>query len=110
MDSRSATTFMRKAATYRIIRQPSWQGDIARSGPKFPIPTSDKVEVKKEKKDVGLLKSQSDSIWHLLESAAGGGQKGKLVSRLLQKMLLARVEALSVDRIESLAGGVSPSH
>lgn len=52
---------------------------------------------------------QSLSLWHVLEASIGGGQQGKLVSRLLQKHLLARVDALPIDAIELMAGEIPQS-
>lgn len=106
MDRSAAEALFQEANAFRSVRPPTWQGPLARSGPAHDAPAP-KASAPVEQKAASVpVAPHSQSLWHILEAAAGGGQKGKLVSRLMQKQLLARVDSLPIDEIELLAGGV----
>lgn len=116
MDSDIIAEFFREASKYRIERPVDWQGPLARGGlslassnatstesdtrkrPSIETPTSHSRQIRKP-----------ESMWPIIEEAVGGGEQAKLVSKLMQKRLMARIDGMPLDEIELMAGGESTS-
>lgn len=109
MDALSAAEILRQAARYSTVRPATWQGPLARGGPRHtssdPSTTPTESQPRPFAHSTTTSHPQSQSLWHILEASVGGGQQGKVVSRLLQKQLMARVDNLAIDEIELMAGG-----
>lgn len=109
MDASSAAAMLKEAEMFRKARESNWQGTQARGGPLYETESTRVSAANKPQLAATPLTPQSHSLWHVLEAAVGGGQQGKLVSRLLQKHLLARIDALPIDAIELMAGEAPPA-
>lgn len=98
----NAHSFWREANSYRSSRSATWQGEQARSGPRYAPPSIPEGDSNKAPIATSSP-SQPSSVWTALEAAAGADDKARVAVSLMKKHMLQSVEALSMDEIELMA-------
>lgn len=93
-----AKQFLKEMKKYSVVRPDTWQGELARGGHKYEIPS------KNEDASMDDVSIPTESpLWTRLSTAAGSATHGAAVVRLMQKHLLESVEKMPLDEIELMA-------
>lgn len=92
-----------QAQTFRVERRPTWQGPLARGGPRQPLPSKSTPPTPVSAGRVQPSVGSSSSLWPKIAAAAGGGKQGEIVVRIMQRDILLMADRMSLDEIELAA-------
>lgn len=105
-DSFRAQQFLSALSAHKTVRPETWQGPLARGGPRQTPKLSSAKPVQKtvpsSVPETSSLSTRSAPFWHLIAEAVGDEQRGRLVATKMQQKLMQRVKSVPLDELKDL--------